>query len=355
MINKRNILVVALMAVIGIIFVVILNYEGEETSKKDKNNNEPAYSSKKWRVDLSLDNKDPYGLYAFQQLAIAGGKFTAFNTYKDYSLLDSICQLDSSLMMFIGTDFTFTDKEIEKVLSSVENGNNFFLSVEKTPYFLYSKLTKDKSLTFTIQKKATHLINKKPFDLYYYHENDTLAEIWDLFYEDQLPLSTKTWTSVANQPVYIEISYGKGTIFLHLNPLVFTNVQVLKKDGKNYLKEVLNTLDQPKIQWLSFAKYEPVEYNFDSSKNPNQQSLLDEIFKYPAFRWAFIMAIFGLLLYFVFRSKRHRPIIPAIQDNKNTGFGYVDTLAGIYFNKNSTSKMLKLMRNNFYNAVFILI
>src|SRR5690554_5305575 len=188
--------------------------------------------------------------------------------------------------------------------------------------------------------------------MYYFYENDTLTEIWDLFHENKLDPHTKIWTTLYGQPNYIEIPYGLGKVYLHLNPVVFTNVQLLKKEGKSYLKEVLLTINKPHIQWLSFAKYEPIAYDPSDSEFDKNKSLLSELFKHPAFRWGFTLAVFGLILYLLFRSKRRRPIIPAVVDNKNTGFSYVDTLAGIYFNKNHGDKMLKIMRRNFYSAVY---
>jgi len=338
------------VVLVGALFVVFLNSGEKSTSEKVQT--KVSYASSNWKVNLSLDNKDPYGLFAFRELTIVEGKFTAFNEYSDYKLLDSIAKLDSSMLMFIGLDFMFTDEEVDLVLQSVEYGSDFFLSTEKIPPYLMNQLFVENPLTFIPKIKAPHKINGKEYDMYYFYENDTLTEIWDLFQNKHLDEHTIVWSTIHGRPNYIEIPYGLGKVFLHLNPLVFTNVQVIKKEGKSYLKEVLSTLEKPHIQWLSFAKYEPVEYDPSDSEFENDQSLLSELFKHPAFRWGFILAIFGLILYLLFRSKRRRPIIPAMEDNKNTGFSYVDTLAGIYFNKNHGDKILKIMRRNFYSAVY---
>lgn len=347
--NKRIFYLIIAVVLVGALFVVFINLTPESAPKNE--NRKASYSSSNWKVDLSLDNKNPYGLYAFRELTIADGRFTEFNDYSDYKLLDSIVLLDSSMMMFIGLDFMFTDEEVDLLLKSVEYGSDFFLSTEKIPPYVLNKLFNTNSLTFIPKIKAPHKINGKQYDLYYFYENDTLTEIWDLFQNKHLEDQTKVLSTLFGRPNYIEIPYGLGKIFLHLNPVVFTNVQVLKKDGKSYLKEVLKTLDKPHIQWLSFAKYEPIEYDPNDDEFEKDHSLLSELFKHPAFRWGFILAVFGLILYLLFRSKRRRPIIPAVEDNKNTGFSYVDTLAGIYYNKDHGDKMLKIMRRNFYSAV----
>lgn len=346
--SKRMLYLIIAVVLVGALFVMFLNSGSTEATKR-KN---AAYSSTNWKVDLSLENKNPYGLYAFRELTIADGRFTEFNAISDYKLLDSIAYLDSSMMMFIGTDFMLTDTEIDLLLESVEHGNHFFLSADKLPKCMLNQLMEEKALTYHTKEKGAHQINQMEFGMYYFYENDTLTNLWNMFDAKKLDTLTKVLTAIQGNPNYIEIEYGLGKVFLHLNPLVFTNVQLLKTDGKSYLKEVLKTLDQPKIQWLTFAQYEPVAYNNSSDDFEENTSLLSELFKHPAFRWGFILAVFGMILYLLFRSKRSRPVIPAIEDNKNTGFSYVDTLAGIYYNKEHGDKILKIMRRNFYSAVY---
>ncbi|WP_417264872.1 hypothetical protein [Brumimicrobium sp.] len=349
--RNRMLYLIFAVVLVGALLVVFLN-AGSKSTPSTQQQHKKAFTSSNWKVDLALEDKNPYGLYAFRELAVADGRFTVFNDYSSYQLLDSITRLDSSIMMYIGLEFMLTDEETDLLLQGIEYGSSFFLSSEKLPPYLLEKLFDENPLTFIPKKKAPHKINDQLYNMYYYYENDTLTEIWDMFHKHELDAHTQIHSTIFGRPNFIEIPYGLGKIYLHLNPLVFTNVQVLKKEGKAYLKEVFSKIDQPHIQWLSFAKYEPIEYDPSSGEFEEDHSLLSELFKHPAFRWGFILAVFGLLLYLLFRSKRRRPIIPAKEDNKNTGFSYVDTLAGIYFNKNHGDKMLKIMRRNFYSAVY---
>ncbi|PKR82074.1 hypothetical protein CW751_01685 [Brumimicrobium salinarum] len=345
--NKRGIYLIVTVILAAVLLVVLLNYSG--TSVQD-NTQEPTIKSANWNVNFSLNNKDPYGLYAFKELSIASDQFSSFNAYTDYNLLDSILDIDSSLIMYIGTEFLLTQKEIEAVLNSVGYGNDLFLSVDKLPQHLIDQLFKENPLTYKTEIKAPLNCNNQAFDMYYFYENDTLSNFWKLFQTKQLDTTTKVWSSLFKQPNYIEIPYGLGSIFLHLNPIIFTNVQVLRKEGKSYLKEVLKPLKKPHIQWLTFAQKEL--YPKNNNKHKEDGSLLQVLFKNPAFRWAFILALFGFLLFLLFRSKRRRPIIPAVFNNKNTGYSYVDTLAGIYYNKNKAEKIRTIMRRNIYNAIY---
>ncbi len=351
--NRKNLTyLVITIVVVGALLVYILNMSGGNDQPKDGSNPEPAYQSNRWEPKLSLNSRDPYGLYVFEELMTSSGKFDQFNEYTDYALLDSIADLDSSLYMYIGMDFTLTNYEVDRLLEGVSKGNDLFLCTENIPRYLYSKLFNEYPLTFHTQKVAPISMNKKTYDMYYIYENDSLAEVWDLFSTSKITTQDEVLSTAFESPIYVKVKYGDGEVLLHLNPVTFTNFQLLRDQGKDYLKEVMTTFDQPKIQWLTFAKYEPVEYDIDTGESEGDNGLLAELFKFQSFRWAFIIAVFGVLLYFLFRSKRERPIIPALSKAKNTGFSFVDTLAGIYFEGNKAPKMLKVMRKNFYSAVY---
>lgn len=344
--KKRIITLLSMALLLAGVTVFLMNL-----FSKDVHENE-GYSSSNWDMNLSLDNKDPFGLYIFKELAIAEGRFNEFNTYLDFKKLDSVSKVDSSLIMFIGQDLLLTQQEIDLVLNSVGDGNNLFISSKKLPKKLINTLFETDPRTFYPSKKATHSINNQSLDFHYIFENDTLTKLWEMFNPKDLESSTKILSTIFSRPVYIEVEYGLGKIYFHQNPMVFTNIQLINAKGKSYLKEVFSYLPSSKIQWLSFAEFEPKKKNPNDGKFNENQSLLSILFTHPAFRWGFILAIFGLMLYLIFRSKRSRPIIPAIHNNQNTGFSYVDTLAGIYFNKNNQDKILKIMRRNFFTAVY---
>jgi len=349
--RKNLIAIIASILLIGILFVFLLN-SPQDKQVSDPSNPEPSYISNRWEPTLSLNSRDPYGLYVFEELITSSGKFKEFNEYRDYQLLDSLTLLDSSIYMYIGLEFTFTQEEVDQLLWGVSQGNDFFLSTEKVPTYLYNQLFNELPLTFNTDTKALIIAQRDTFEMIYLYEQDSLSEIWDLFDKKKSLADASALSEAFNYPIFISVPHGKGKVLLHLNPVTFTNFQLLRKEGRDYLKTVLKQFNQPKIQWLTFAKYEPVEYDNSTSENPEDKGILTELFKFPAFRWAFIIGVFGVMLYFVFRSKRERPIIPALSTTKNTGYSFVDTLAGIYFEGNKSTQILKVMRKNFYSAVY---
>lgn len=348
--NKQLIYLFGAVLLAGLLMVIFLN----NTPKKEANLPVKGvqYKSSNWKDSYTLDGRNPYDLFLFRELVIASDHITEFNSYTNYELLDSIILQDSSLFMYVGKAFTFTNDEIDVLLSSIKKGNDFFLSVEKPADNLFSEILKEKKLHFLSNEVAPHQIEGENYDMYRVYEGDTVTAFWDLLPKRSLKRNTETITTINGRGSYVKIPFGEGNIFLHLNPVVFTNINLLRPEGKSYLKEVISTWTQPHIQWLTFAEYEVIPYEWDGDEFPEDPSLLTELFKHPAFRWGFIFSLLGLFLYFIFRSKRRRPIIPAQEDTQNTGFSYVDTLSGIYFNDSHPEKILKIMANNFRTNVY---
>jgi hypothetical protein len=78
---------------------------------------------------------------------------------------------------------------------------------------------------------------------------------------------------------------------------------------------------------------------------------LARIFDYKSLRWAFFIITIGLLLFFLFRSKREQPVIPIHKETSNAGMSFVDTIAGLYFSENNPGRIRKILLRNFYTAV----
>lgn len=346
---KKNRLII-LAVIVGLIGLGLVLFLNSETQKNKPSKVE--FQSSDWKTQFSLDNKDPRGLYIFRELMIADGSFTQFNEYTNYNLLDSIVSLDSTMLMYVGQNFTLTNQEVDLILKSVYKGNDFFLSSVEMPPYLFDRIFEESTLQFIPKVRAPFEIDGKSYSMYDIYENDTLTNLWMVFQKKQLTINqVNVFSTIHGRPEFISIPYGDGQLFLHLNPVVFMNYQLLRQEGSSYFKQVLSKLAKPHIQWLTFAEFKPIAYDPSDGPIAPNANLLRELSKNPAFRWGFIFAVFGWLLYLLFRSKRRRPVIPAIEDHKNSGYGYVDTLAGIFYNNSHSAKILKIMRQNFYRAV----
>jgi hypothetical protein len=347
--KKLTYLVLGIVAFAALL-VYFLNSSGSSSSKSaDGKNPEPYYSSSKWSSVPKLGSKDPYGLYIFEQLLIASGKFSEFNDIYDYRLMDSILMNQDQLFMFVGHQFALTETESNELLNSVADGNELFVSANRFPSHFLNHLFNRSDLSFYAEDSVIISTEKDDYSMYFLYEKDTLGAIWKVF--PSIPSNVTVHSRINDKPNYIAYPYGKGTVYLHANVLAFQNFQLLRKQGKEYMKEVIEPLSKSNIQWLAYADYVPYEREMDEFDGGGNTSLLARIFEYKSLRWAFFIISIGFILFFLFRSKREQPVIPIYKETTNAGMSYVDTIAGLYFAENSPNRIRKILLRNFYTAI----
>ncbi|MEZ5007350.1 MAG: hypothetical protein R2728_05460 [Chitinophagales bacterium] len=133
----------------------------------------------------------------------------------------------------------------------------------------------------------------------------------------------------SNKITFFEIPIGKGRLYIHTIPLVFTNVELLSEDRLTYVEKVLSYLNGDKMLWdvyknNSFNNGSPSDV--DSSSTP-----LSYLLSEPALRWSIYLMVFAALLFILFRAKRRQQYIPVIEPNVNTSIDYVEMMGQLYF------------------------
>jgi energy-converting hydrogenase Eha subunit C len=100
-----------------------------------------------------------------------------------------------------------------------------------------------------------------------------------------------------------------------------------------------------------------LEYNYDpygegdGESDEQDSSYLQFILKSPALMAAFGFGLLGVLLFVLFRSKRMQPIVPYIEKKKNMSLEFAQTITSIYLSKSNPMGILKVQRQNFYDAM----
>lgn len=348
--RRKLIYLVLSIVVLAALMVFLLKSDGVSTpiSKGSANNPEPGYASSKWGGKPRLRNKDPYGLYVFEELLINSRKFNGFNEIYDYTLMDSILLLDDQLFMFVGDHFAITETESNALFQSISGGNELFISANRFSDHFLNHLFNRSTLSFYAADSVFFKTSTDDYSMYFIYEQDTLSALWKVL--PATPQKSKVLSSIQTKANYVAYPYGQGTIYFHTNVLAFQNFQLLRAQGKDYMKEVIEPLSASTIQWLAYADFEPYDYSLDEPTGETN-SLLSRIFDYASLRWAFFTLVIGLALFFLFRSKRERPVIPIYKETTNAGMTYVDTIAGLYFAQNNPNRMRKLLLRNFYTAV----
>jgi hypothetical protein len=225
--------------------------------------------------------------------------------------------------IIIGNSDYLEDEDINELLTFTGRGNTLFVSDYNFPQKLLDTLgievdfveNKDSiaSLQFEYPglKEKNTKIDRSPYSSYFskckgegslgYVNNDTLVN-------------------------FIEIPFNRGFIYLHLEPKVFTNYNILKGKRYRYAEGVLSYLPDKNVYFDSFTKY------FDSYYgDARKKSDLSWFLQQASFKWAWYFALILTLLFVIFNAKRRQRIVKTIKPLENTTVGFVKTISNLYF------------------------
>lgn len=120
---------------------------------------------------------------------------------------------------------------------------------------------------------------------------------------------------------FVKIDFGQGSIYLHLQPIVFTNYQLLKKNNQKYAAAV-----------LSYLPDEPIFYDYHAKVGQELgSSPLRFILSKPALRAAWYLGLMSLVLFMIFNAKRKQRIVKVIKPLENTTVAFTKTIGNLYY------------------------
>lgn len=149
---------------------------------------------------------------------------------------------------------------------------------------------------------------------------------------------------ISGNPDFIKISYAKGgSIFIHLDPFMFTNFFLLHKNNKSYYDIALSNIQKQTgiVEWSDYFRYRKREKSFSS---------LRFIFGNRSLRWAFWLILILFLIMFLIESKRKQRPIAVTSETRNASVDFVKTVGRLYFqqknNQNLATKMITAFLEN---------
>ncbi|MBI3219615.1 MAG: hypothetical protein HYZ44_08900 [Bacteroidetes bacterium] len=278
-----------------------------------------------WIPTYLPKDKNPFGNYLLNQVLtdVFPEQTISHSNFTFYELQDSI--FDHENILSISDDFD-PDKEAVKVLlTKVHEGANVFISANRFGGLFRDTLhltTKDKFFEQALDLSSqadTSFIDMKITGKRYYYQS---THIGYYFYKDSLRHSyTTVATNATAQPVTIRIAWGDGSILLNSTPLAFTNNYMVAEQNHELISSTLSYLPVDKIWWTSYYQVGRLE-----STSP-----LRFILKTDSLRWAYYLAIFGLLCFVLFEGKRKQRIIPIVSPLANTTLEFVQTIGNLYW------------------------
>lgn len=339
--SNRNIVFIiagAIIFLIGFYFILtnIKNYKWYETYQKEDDN--------------------PYGNYVLVEL------LKSFHKVQVVKKPLTEVKLKSGNYLFIGSFSAIDSAETVKLLEYVKKGNKAFFLTNSVPFEVLKQLQKvntfinQDSLNQYVEKPKVRLKlidsqNGKSGKFTFTHVFKNKPEVYFWSYLDTTYLKSKQDISylglMEDQLInYCKINYGKGSIYLHTNPIVFTNYFLIQEAGIKYADRVFSDLNTGTIYFdeynTSFHKENPSE----RTKSPLKFILSEDALKY-----GWYLGLLLVLLYILFYSKRRQRVIPVIEGNFNTTLEFTETIGKLYFLQNNHKKLAHQKMKHFLGFI----
>ncbi|MEP6712627.1 MAG: DUF4350 domain-containing protein [Ferruginibacter sp.] len=314
------------------------------------------------RETYSYKDTKPFGGYTAYSLLVnsfpdnwLGIKTDAFATTASWLSNDS-----SSLYVSISKKFYVEDRDAEALLDFVYKGNTVFIAASEIDTVLLAKLycghenfdwmfylapavytqASVKLINdITTASVASHQYFYFPFLNYFSKINASYGRI--IGYNQKA------------QPNCIVFFWGKGRMFLHCDPRAFSNYFLLKDSNYQYFTQLLQVMPKKPehVYWDDY--YNKKNYQSGGSSF----STLSAIFRYPALKWAFWIALLLLLLYILFNGKRRQRIVPVVKPVQNSSIAFAEAIAGLYLkeknNRTIADKMISFFNEYIRSRYFL--
>lgn len=316
---KKIILLFFIIAALVITAAIVLNVEA--TRKID------------WQESFNEKSDHPYGLSVFYKelpnLFKNNKVRTVYHLPSNYLKVNS---RDSSgthtargTYIIIGNSNYLDSESIDELLDFVSSGNTLFISDYDFPQKIhdtlniaieFTKNTKD-SISYQSLKyrNAKDIIIDKNEGDYFFSTFDTLNHV--------VLGHTKIDYKRVN---FIQIPFGKGHLFLHLEPKAFTNYNILKANRYKYVEGVISYLPESDLYFDAHEKIR-TPYNRTAKRESNLSWFLEQL----SFRWAWYTALIFAILFVIFNAKRRQRIIKIINPLQNTTLNFVKTVSNLYY------------------------
>ena len=293
-----------------------------------------------WRKTFVETHKIPYGTFIFYnelntlfpESKVQDIKVSPYEYFDEYYNWQDSSYLTTGNYILIDEYPDIDNTSSQELLDFASHGNNIFISSNYFPSRLTDTLNfeidndynfKGKStLSFTNPAMAKDSIKiEKGLSNIYFSKIDTL-------YTTVLGYQKFADSSYVN---FIKVPWGNGNVFLHLQPIAFTNYHLLKKSNAKYAAGAMSYLADDTIYY--------------DSRNKSVRELGDSPLRFvlsqPALRWAWYLALLTVIMFMIFNAKRRQRIVKVIEPHTNTTIDFAKTIGNLYYETKDHNNLIE--------------
>lgn len=348
--KKQTVIIILFVVLAALLLIYFFSGKGEKKQ----------YS---WKESYKADSDQPYGTIFIRKLLEhyrPGEKFILNDKTPLHELLakDTAASDIPADYIYIGDQLYLTPEDKDALLAFIYAGNDAFIATRYLPFNLIDSVfipecEQEIFLSEYMMPAATfnfyHTSLRKPKGYTYAYREGSQKKNY-AWMALQPALFCDSLTSVVplghfndRSVNFFRLSFGYGNLYIHTNPIAFTNYFMRTPDKAEYAANVLSHLRGRTIIWDEFSrsKFAPPP---ERQTNP-----LAYILQHRSLKYAWWMMLASAILYTVFTAKRRQRIIPVREEKVNTSLEYVKMISALHFeNANHRDIAVKKMKHFLY-------
>lgn len=313
-------------AVIFIIIMVILALF--EVNKKEVTD---------WRKNFDVNQKSPFGLFVFNKEA--KDLFKNNLTKIDVAPYDYYTEKNKKPHNILILESEIDPESWNKILDEVSKGSDAMIIANRLPKNISDTIGFYGSKISYEDQNVLKLTDKKYQNDFIKLDKFPSGRGFSYIKPNVQILGKTVEENNEDQANFIKATFGKGTIYVHCEPLFLTNYYLLQSGNVKYAQSVFSYLSDRETLW------------FVESNTKESSSLLRFILSNPALKYAWWVFLGGLVLFIFFNVKRKQRIVPIIEPLKNTSADFVKSIGNLYLQEGDFHDMMAKKAQYFLNKV----
>ncbi|MEQ9440749.1 MAG: hypothetical protein RIG62_16990 [Cyclobacteriaceae bacterium] len=281
-----------------------------------------------WTFTLHHRDKIPYGTYVLgdliQELFPDQQVRTSYETFYEIAQAQDF----SPNVLLVASEFAPDSLDADALFTAVAQGQQAFVSAN----YFYNEFAD------TLHLGTAQAPYPSPADSLILEE--MMAE-YCVFTSYDTSRTTVLQRNKAGKPILLQVPWGEGQLFLHSEPRLFTNYELLQEERYQEAATLLSFLPVQDVLWTEYYQIGKLE-----SGSP-----LRFFMSQPPLRWGLYVGLMGLLLFVLFEAKRKQRVIPIHQPPTNTTLEFVSTVGNLYYRTRNHKNLADKKIAHFYRFV----
>ena len=300
-----------------------------------------------WNETYEAASQQPYGTYIIQKLLESykpDQQFIVNDKRSLHELLTDSTRVDTaSAYVFIGREIYLDEADIDALHGFIYAGNDAFIAAAYLPVEVVRPIFPEEcsstifltaerdTATVTMNFYNASLKTAKGYTYSYQTGSEKSPYSWNTLDPELFCDSTRLLAPLGykepDKVNFFRLKYGAGNLYIHTNPIVFTNYFLTQPDKAEYASGVFSYMRGSTLIWDEFSRDEFDSQNSDSPEfNP-----IGYILQQESLRYAWWIMLAGAILYAVFTAKRKQRVIPVLEEKANTSLEFVTMVAALHF------------------------